>query len=294
MKIERLGNLKAALGECPIWHENQLWMLDCRKGLLLSLDAGTGEHRIHCTVPPPIGSFAFNHDGRIVMALKEEIVAMDLASGQVWSLARLSDSHENLRLNDGCALPDGSFVVGTMHVHLEAGQAPLGGVYRLDPALALHKIERGLGVANGPCISPIDGRFHIADSTAYKIWSYRLEADGSLGDSRLLVSTDDLGSGPDGCCFDTKGGLWTALVRAGAIARFDRQGHITHHVALPVLHPSALCFGGADLQDLFVTSISDSGRLAASGPLDGGVVKVTGLGFRGLPRPPCRLSLPAL
>jgi sugar lactone lactonase YvrE len=294
MKIERLGNLKAALGECPIWHKNQLWMLDCRKGLLLSLDAGTGEHGIRCTVPPPIGSFAFNHDGRIVMALKEEIVAMDLASGQAWSLARLPDSHENLRLNDGCALPDGSFVVGTMHVYLEAGQAPLGGVYRLNPALALHKIERGLGVANGPCICPIDGRFHIADSTARKIWSYRLEADGSLDDSRLFVSTDDLGSGPDGCCFDTEGGLWTALVRAGAIARFDRQGHMTHHIAVPALHPSALCFGGADLQDLFVTSISDSGRLAASGPLDGGVFKVTGLGFRGQPRPPCRLSLPAL
>lgn len=294
MKIERLGNLKAALGECPIWHEDQLWMLDCRKGLLLSLDAGTGEHRTHCKVPPPIGSFAFNYDGRIVMALKEEIVAMDLASSQTWSLARLSDSHENVRLNDGCALPDGSFVVGTMHVFLEPGQAPLGGVYRLDRALALHKIERGLGVANGPCISPVDGRFHNADSTARMIWSYRLEPDGSLDDSRLFVSTDDLGSGPDGCCFDTEGGLWTALVRASAIARFDRQGHITHHIALPVLHPSALCFGGADLQDLFVTSISDSGRLAASGPLDGGVIKVTGLGFRGLPRPLCRLSLPAL
>lgn len=45
------------------------------------------------------------------------------------------------------------------------------------------------------------------------------------------------------------------------------------------------------MDDLFVKSIRDSGRLSASGPLDGAVLKVTGLGFRGTARPLCQMRL---
>ena len=55
-------------------------------------------------------------------------------------------------------------------------------------------------------------------------------------------------------------------------------------LALPLAHPSALCFGGPDLADLYVTSIADSGRLSASGPLDGAILRISHLGYRGLPK----------
>jgi hypothetical protein len=45
------------------------------------------------------------------------------------------------------------------------------------------------------------------------------------------------------------------------------------------------------MADLFVTTIRDSGRLSASGPLDGAVLKLTGLGFRGSARPLCRMPV---
>jgi sugar lactone lactonase YvrE len=80
-------------------------------------------------------------------------------------------------------------------------------------------------------------------------------------------------------------------VRVGALARFDLQGRLTHQVALPVAHPSALCFGGPAMDDLFVTTISDSGRLSASGSMDGAVLKLTGLGFSGAARPQCGMPL---
>jgi sugar lactone lactonase YvrE len=218
-------------------------------------------------------------------------VALDLRTGQLQSLARIDASHPDLRLNDGIALADGSFVTGTMHVFREAGEPPLGGLYRLDTALRLHKLDEGIGIVNGPCVNPLNGRLHVADSAARVIHSYAIAPDGTLGDKQLFVRTDAQDSGPDGCTFDSEGGLWTALVRTGALGRFDMQGRLTHRIELPVTHPSALCFGGPDMADLFVTSISDSGRLRASGPLDGAVLKLTGVGFRGLARPACRLPL---
>jgi sugar lactone lactonase YvrE len=293
MNIQRLGDLKLALGECPQWHAGRLWLLDCRQGLVLALDPDSGEVTARHEAPAPLGSFAFNGDGSdcIVLSLKEEIVALHLRSGRLQSLARIDASHPNLRLNDGIALADGSFVTGTMHVFREAGEPPLGGLYRLDTALRLHKLDEGIGIANGPCVNPLNGRLHVADSAARVIYSYAIAADGTLGDKQLFVRTDAEDSGPDGCTFDSEGGLWTALVRTGALGRFDMQGRLTHRIDLPVTHPSALCFGGPEMADLFVTSISDSGRLRASGPLDGAVLKLTGVGFRGLARPVCRLPL---
>lgn len=293
MKIQRLGELKTALGECPLWHDQRLWLLDCREGLIYGLDADTGEVIARHAAPAPLGSFAFNGDGgdTVVLALKEEIAALNLRNGQLRTLARLEVSSPHLRLNDGISMADGSFVVGTMHVFREPDEAPLGGLYRLDTDLKLHKLDHGFGITNGPCVNPINGRLHVADSAAREIHSYAIAPDGSLTDKQLFVSTEAQGSGPDGCAFDSEGGLWTALVRQGALARFDLAGRLTHKIDLPVVHPSALCFGGPGMGDLFVTSISDSGRLSASGAWDGAVLKVSGLGFHGSARPVCRMPL---
>jgi sugar lactone lactonase YvrE len=267
--------------------------MDCRKGLIYALDPDTGAVKARHEAPPPLGSFAFNGaDGdTVVLALKEEIAALSLRNGQIRSLARIDASSPHLRLNDGISMADGSFVVGTMHVSRAPDERPLGGLYRLDTRIKLHKLDDGLGITNGPCVNPLDGRLHVADSAARVIYSYRMTADGTLADKRVFVRTDACDSGPDGCTFDDEGGLWTALVRVGALGRFDMHGRLTHRIDLPVVHPSALCFGGPDMSDLFVTSISDSGRLTASGPLDGGVLKLTGLGFRGTARPVCRMPL---
>lgn len=291
MEIKQLGELKAELGECPVWHEGQLWLLDCRQGVVYALHPETGAVTARHEVPPPLGSFAFNHDGAIVLALKEAIAALNLGNGRLRTLARLDVSHPDLRFNDGTSLPDGSFVVGTMHVFRAPDEPPLGGLYRLGTDLQLRKLDEGLGITNGPGVNPVSGRFCVADSASKTIHAYAMAADGTLSDKQVFVQTDAQGSGPDGCCFDNEGGLWTALVRAGALARFDLQGRLTHRIALPLTHPSALCFGGPAMADLFVTSIRNSGRLSASGPLDGAVLKVSGLGFQGAARPLCRMPL---
>jgi sugar lactone lactonase YvrE len=290
IEIERITAITAALGECPVWDaaDERLWFMDCRMGRIYRIDPHTGTSTYY-DVPPPAGSFALNDDGNLIVALKEEIVLLDPESGTLRPLARIEACHPNVRLNDGAAMPDGSFVTGTMHVFRESGDAPLGGLYRLDTRGTLTKVASGIGVVNGPVMHPANGRLYVADSAEKTVWSFAVERDGSLVDRRMFVNTETQASAPDGCCFDIDGGLWTALVHAGAIARFDAQGRMTDRIALPVAHPASLCFGGDGLGDIFVTSITDSGRLRASGPLDGGVLRVHGAGYRGAPRCTCRI-----
>ncbi|NLY63965.1 MAG: SMP-30/gluconolactonase/LRE family protein [Alcaligenaceae bacterium] len=295
MNIESVGTIRAALGECPVWdiEKQQLWFMDGRAGHIYLLDPVTGEPVLTYKVPAPAGSFALNADGRLVVALKEEVALFDPVSGKLEVIARLDEHHPNMRLNDGEAMPDGSFVVGTMHVFREEGQAPLGGLYRLARDTSFERQDKGIGVTNGPCVSPLDGRFYVSDSSARSIFSYGILPDGSLTDRRAFLNTGMYDSGPDGCCFDEQGGLWTALVHIGAIARFGPDGKLTHKIDVPVAHPASLCFGGTDLDELFVTSISDSGRLRADGPFDGMVLRIRGTGMQGFALSKTRICMPA-
>ena len=280
------------LGECPLWEAatGALWWLDCRRGGLHRLEVGTGLHR-YLELPAPIGSMAFNHDGRLVVALKEEVVLFDPTSGRVQSLGRVEDQHPHLRLNDGAALPDGRFLVGTMHTFRAPGEAPLGGLYLVDTQGKMQRVGRGLGVVNGPVAHPHTGVIHVADSEARRLYTCTPTLEGEWPRD-VFADTQALDSSPDGCCFDDQGGLWTALVRKGQLARFDGAGRLTHLVSVPLAHPSALCFGGPAMDELYVTSIRDSGRLRADGPLDGHVLRLRGLGFTGAPRPVCRIQPP--
>lgn len=295
IEIAPVGTIRAALGECPVWDiaNQQLWFIDSRAGVIRRLDPATGIIAASVTVPAPAGSFCLNADGRLLVALKEKLVLVDPFTGAQQFLAAVEDSHPHLRLNDGEPMPDGSFVVGTMHVYREENEPPLGGLYRLRPDGVLMKLDTGIGIANGPCVNPLDLRLYISDSSIRSIYSYVIAADGTLADRRLFVNTGPYDSGPDGCCFDTQGGLWTALVRAGAIARFGPDGVMTHRISLPLTHPASLCFGGERLDELFITSISDSGRLRADGPLDGAILRIRGCGMQGMVPAHTRIGLSA-
>ncbi|WP_354673513.1 SMP-30/gluconolactonase/LRE family protein [Cupriavidus alkaliphilus] len=292
MQIQRVGTLQTDLGECPVWdaHRQRLWLADCRHGLILEVDPSDGGYR-RCDLPAPLGSFALNDDDSLVVALREEIAIYVPSSGALERLARIDDSHPNLRLNDGTAMPDGSFIVGTMHVFREPGEAPLGGLYRLDPTGCFARIDSGLGIVNGPVPHPSRAELYVADSAARTIFRYRLDGDGMVQAREPFIDTAPHGSAPDGCCFDADGGLWTALVHQGAIVRFDAEGALSHRIELPLAHPTALCFGGPTLEDLYVTSIRNSGRLRADGPLDGALLCVQKAGFCGAARPRCRIPV---
>ncbi len=292
MEIERIGTIQTDLGECPVWdgRRQRLWMTDCRQGLIYVIDPACGGS-VAYELPAPLGSFALNGEDSVVVAMKEHVAIFTPSTGALRHIAAIDDRHPNLRLNDGTPMPDGSFVVGTMHVFREPGEAPLGGLYRLDTEGLLERLDRGFGIVNGPIPHPWRPEFYVCDSALRCIYRYRMDADGTLSGRERFISTEALGSAPDGCCFDSEGGLWTALVHAGAIARFDADGQLSHRIGLPLAHPASLCFGGPTLEDIYVTSIRDSGRLTARGPLDGALLRLRGVGFRGAVLPDCRVRV---
>lgn len=281
-QLSILPTPRALLGESPIWDADarRLLWIDSRAGWLFETDPARGETIDHA-LPAPVGSVALGQERGLVVALKEGIARYDRDSRVLTPGAGIDVIHPDVRLNDGKADPDGGFVAGTMHVNRAPDQAPEGGLYRFGADGRVQMLDRGIAVTNGPCFTADGTALYLADSFARCIWRYRRAADGTLSDKTLFCDLTPEGSAPDGAAMDHEGQLWTTLVHKGEIVRLDHSGGIERRITLPMRHPTSLAFGEGDT--LYVTSISDSGRLRSDGPADGRVACVTGLGVRGAP-----------
>ena len=83
------------------------------------------------------------------------------------------------------------------------------------------------------------------------------------------------------------GSVWVAVAYGGCALNFAADGTLRHKVELPLPMVTSVCFGGADLSQLYVVSGSrgtDSDRA--------GTVWRLPVDVPGLPLAPARVSLP--
>jgi sugar lactone lactonase YvrE len=187
-----------------------------------------------------------------------------------------------MRLNDGRTdkagrLCLGSLVLGRHEQH--------GVLYQIDSAGQVNALDKGFCVSNTTCFSPDGQWLYFADSLARQIWRYTYDvASGSVGPRELFIDTQPFNSAPDGATVDAEGRLWVAMVLTGQVACFSPEGQLVQSIKVPVPYPTCPCFGGANLDTLYVTSIHDSGNLLKSDdPNSGALIAIQGLGARGLP-----------
>jgi sugar lactone lactonase YvrE len=277
------------LGESPVWdaRAQALFWVDTRRRRVQCWREG--EPLRHWDTPSDVGSIALAAPGRLVLALEDRVAALDLASGQVQTIAHIAHPRPAMRLNDGRTDREGRFVFGSMVLHR---RDPEGALYRLETDGRVTQLLGGIALANSTCFSP-DGRtLYFADSLSGQVRAWDYAVDGTLSNERLFADTQPLGSGPDGATVDADGGVWVALVMTGELARFSPEGRLLQRLVLPVPHPTCPCFGGADLDTLYVPSIRNTGNIVKSDHPDAGaLVRVRGLGQRGLPETPWAGSL---
>ncbi len=286
IRIERVGETRDQLGEGPLWDpvEQVLYWVDTMGRLIHRLDPASGARR-DWPVPGEIGSLALRQRGGAVLALIDGFHFFDFETGQTMPIADPEPGNTETRFNDGKVDRQGRFLAGTMS--RERRDKGLGSLYRLDPDLTVSKLEDDVIVSNGPCFSP-DGRtFYFADSPRRQISAYDYDtATGAIANKRILVDTAPMETAPDGATVDAEGCIWTALVRSGQIGRFRPDGSLDRLIDMPTPHPSSVMFGGADLDQIYVTSISRSlTRDAENDPGAGGLYAVSGTGVTGLPEP---------
>ncbi len=153
-----------ALAECPTWDERRqkLFFTDIKGKAIHALDWKSRELETW-TFAKEVGSFALCEDGRLIVAVWDQVVLFDPQSGAQQAIASIEADNPHTRLNDGKAGPDGAFWVGTMDNR--SPRQPVAGLYRVAPDGKVTQILDGLHVSNGLAWSPDGTAMYHADSS---------------------------------------------------------------------------------------------------------------------------------
>lgn len=279
--ISFFGDTASKLGESPLWdaRTGRLWWVDITRRRLLAADAH-GALLFEREYDMPICSIGLAREG-LVAALADGFALIDRAGG-VRRLASPNIGPGAIRFNDGKMDRQGRFLSGTMQ---HGGQEePLATVWQLSGGHA-RRIESGLKLTNSICFSP-DGRWlYLSDTLEAVIRRYPYDpATGALGVREDFFDCNAIGAHPDGATVDTLGRIWVALVTSQEIGCISPDGRLLDRIALPIPYPACPAFGGADMDVLYVTTISDSGhKLKSEHPDAGRILAMTGLGATGIP-----------
>jgi sugar lactone lactonase YvrE len=217
------------------------------------------------------------------MGLRSGFAVMDLATR---ARVHIEDPEYHLpenRFNDGKCDPAGRFWAGTMAISEAEDQ---GSLYCLDTTLTVTCKVAGVSVSNGLAWS-LDGKtMYYVDSPDRRVVAYDYDgATGGIDHVRTVYEVPEGGGFPDGMTIDTDGCLWVALWDGGRVLRIDpRTGRSLDAIEMPVSRPTSCAFGGAHLDELYITSasINLSPDQRAAQPHAGGVF-VCRPGVQGLP-----------
>ena len=252
---ERFG-----VGESPVWDADRQRLLWCDipAGMIHALDVASGA-RESWSFGEPVPSFGLARHGRLVVALRTDVVLFDPQSGARDLVASVTHAKPAMRLNDGKVGPDGAFWVGSMDADGDAAK-----LYRIAPDGSVRVIAEGIAISNGLAWNAAGTRLYHSDSRGgmwIDCWDFDA-GNGAVANRRRLRDRDLANGRPDGGACDLDGTYWSAGPSAGRINRFSADGALLGWVDLPLQHPTMPCFGGPDLRTLFVTSL-DSGAEAS-------------------------------
>jgi len=99
---------------------------------------------------------------------------------------------------------------------------------------------------NGIVGTPDGKSLFIADIGDNKTWSYSINKDGSLSDKKLFCEM-----GSDGMTIDLKGNIY---LTGNGVTIFDHNGILLGNIKVPESWTANVCFGGEDMQSLFITA----------------------------------------
>jgi len=298
IKIECVLQCENHLGEGPVWdvEEGRLYWVDGtgpRVGLpaIWRLDLRTGKVD-NWSLDHDVGALALRRGGGAVLALDDGFYFFDFERGKLDLIQLVDHEQPRTRLNDGKCDRRGRFFAGGMD---DKEELKICGLWRLDPDLQVTKVDDGIICSNGPCWSPDDKTFYLADSFQGEIWTYDYDiSNGTLSNKRVFASFRNDPGVADGSTIDEEGFMWNAQVISGDLVRYAPDGSVERRIGMPVKNITSVMFGGDKLDELYVTSMARVKHPAVHDRftkelkpqfLAGSLFHITGLEIRGLPEP---------
>jgi L-arabinonolactonase len=203
-------------------------------------------------LPDRLSCFAPLGGTRLLAGFAGGLEVFDLEGGARQPIAAVEPDRPSTRVNDGKLDRRGRLVFGTMDEQSPA--RPIGQIYSYGGGPAPRPLASGVRIANSIAFSPDGRRMYFADTPTkiIRVYDYDLDS-GELSHERMFATLQGPGS-PDGSTVDSDGCLWNAEWGGGRVVRYTPDGRVDRVVDLPCSHVTCCAFGGAKLDQLFVTT----------------------------------------
>ncbi len=244
---ELLTGIKFA--ESPRWHEGRLWFSDVHDYAVKCVDVDGVVARV-AEVPGRPAGMGFLPDGRLLLAtaLDKKLVLVDTSGGGLTEVADLSDLAQGT-LNDMVVDERGRAYVGDVGFQFGKDEPRPGRVILWTEGEGPRVAAEDTTFPNG---CAVDGdRYVLAETLAKRVSEFKVAADGTLTDRKVLAELNDP---PDGLCLDADGAVWVAQPEESRYLRLGRDGEID--AIVPSASPFAVTcvLGGEDGRTLFLSS----------------------------------------
>ncbi|XP_022650147.1 regucalcin-like isoform X2 [Varroa destructor] len=297
MSVRVLNSDVQDLGEGPHWDavNGRLLIVDIDQFAVMFIDPVNGDITARHKFDDKVGAvIPYASDSNImVVAVANRLVKYDSVKREILeTLVDVTNHEKNVRtrINDAKCDPYGRILFGTMMYETPEEVYPenIGKLFSYSGNGGLKVLLQDVSLSNGLAWTRDNKTFFYIDSIPNKtLTAYDYSDEGEISNPCVLVDfKTEAWSGmgvPDGMTIDVQDNLWVALFGGNKILNIDsRDGKLLNQVNIPSLNTTSVCFGGADLSTLFVTSAGKHNvPEGLNEPNGGNTFAVTDLGTKG-------------
>ena len=268
MSIEELRAEKITeglvFGEGIRWARDAIVLSDMIGRRVVQVDPASGEIQTLLEVENQPNGLVCMDDGAILVLSMFDRKILRLQDGDVEVYADLAEVTTGY-LGDVVMSSDGSLYVDDIGSRVFHGEPPgkSGRLVRVAPDGEISLPLENLSFPNGVTISADGRRLYLVETMAKletlssAINVYEIDPDGQLAEGKRLPELP--GKLFDGMSMDDEDGLWPCAPNAHEVLRLDRNGDITHRIAMPGFDPISCTIGGPDGRTMYITGIEDIG-----------------------------------
>jgi gluconolactonase len=260
--------------------EGAIYISDVYNGIIYRIGSD-GEARVWAKTGAPNGHKILPDGTHLVCDGQVRAVLRLDAAGKIMGKASSEYDGKPLRApNDLTLDPRGGFYF-TDPGGSNAKNA-IGTVHYVDARGKTHLVAEGLAFPNGIALSRDARTLFVGESHHNRILSYDLTSPGKAGRMRVFASLPlkqgaQIANEPDGICLDADGNLYVAHYGMQQVQVLGPDGKLLRRYAAGNLTTSNVAFGGARMDQLYVT-----GALGAEKTTHGGLFRLDLKGVRGL------------
>jgi sugar lactone lactonase YvrE len=280
-EAELVFDSKDILGEGPYWDSSEriLYWVDILGQRIHIYDPAT-KHDDIFSVNDLVSAVIPCTSDKLLIAGKHTLALIDIKTKQFETKLHIEALPDNVRLNDGKCDARGRFWIGSMDINEKEKD---GCLYCVNADFGYTEKLSGVIISNGLAWNRENTKMYYIDTPTRQIAQFDFDLESRAICNPKTIISFPVGNGfPDGMASDSENCLWIAHFGGGMVSRWNPEnGQCLESYKVPARNVTSCCFGGVEMDELFITTAGFSRNVTNHGISDGGLFKlktdVTGL-----------------